>query len=158
MPNSGSPWGSGSQSRLRGLGSRLDQIIAWLDANCGADGWTSTPSSTRGVVNDALAVYFLDPTIATAFVARWCAIQRFEILDGVYRVRDDDPAASFGSGQVGFDGRTTAGRHRAEPWWVSAARIRVPPGGRTLMPGCCTGLWAGRRLSVIRGGKTGTSR
>ena len=22
-----------------GLGSRLDQIIAWLDANCGADGW-----------------------------------------------------------------------------------------------------------------------
>jgi|ERR1700730_7280044 len=40
-----------------GLGSRLDQIISWLDANCGADGWTSTPSSTRGVVNDALAIY-----------------------------------------------------------------------------------------------------
>src|ERR1700758_5331044 len=49
-----------------GLGSRLDQIIAWLDANCGADGWTSTPSSIRGVVNDALAVYFLDATIASA--------------------------------------------------------------------------------------------
>jgi hypothetical protein len=30
-----------------GLGSRLDQIIAWLDANCGVDGWTSMPSSTR---------------------------------------------------------------------------------------------------------------
>jgi hypothetical protein len=28
-----------------GLGSRFDQIIAWLDANCGADGWTSTPAS-----------------------------------------------------------------------------------------------------------------
>ena len=53
-----------------GLGSRLDQIIAWLDANCGADGWTSTPSSTRGIVNDALTVYFLDATIASAFVAR----------------------------------------------------------------------------------------
>ena len=59
-----------------GLGSRLDQIIAWLDANCGADGWTSTPSSTRGVVNDALAVFFLDATIASAFVARWCAPHR----------------------------------------------------------------------------------
>src|ERR1700736_2168785 len=74
-----------------GLGGRLDQIIAWLDANCGADGWTSAPSSTRGVVNDALAVYFLDATIASAFVARWCATQRVEILDGVYRVRDDEP-------------------------------------------------------------------
>jgi hypothetical protein len=71
-----------------GLGSRLDQMNAWLDANCGADGWTSTPSSTRGVVTDALAVYFLDATIASAFVARWCAAQRIEIVDGVYRVRD----------------------------------------------------------------------
>ena len=80
-----------------GLGSRLDQIIAWLDANCGADGWTSTPSSTRGVVNDALAVYFLDATIASAFVARWCAAQRVEILDGVYRVRDDEPTSRVGA-------------------------------------------------------------
>jgi hypothetical protein len=76
-----------------GLGSRLDQIIAWLDANCGADGWTSTPSSTRGVVSDALAFYFLDATIASAFVARWCAAQRIEIADGVYRVRDDEPTS-----------------------------------------------------------------
>ena len=66
-----------------GLGSRLDPIIAWLDANCGANGWTSMPSSTRGVVNDALAVYLLDATIASAFVARWCAAQRVEIVDGV---------------------------------------------------------------------------
>ena len=76
-----------------GLGSRLDQIIAWLDANCGADGWTSTPSSTRGVVSDALAFYFLDATVASAFVARWCAAQRIEIADGVYRVRDDEPTS-----------------------------------------------------------------
>jgi hypothetical protein len=27
---------------LEGLGSRLDQMNAWLDANCGANGWTST--------------------------------------------------------------------------------------------------------------------
>ena len=43
-----------------GLGSRLDQMNAWLDANCGADGWTSTLASTRGVVNDALAICFAD--------------------------------------------------------------------------------------------------
>src|SRR5947209_615500 len=59
-----------------GLGSRLDQIFAWLDANCGSDGWTSAPSSTRGIVNDALAIYFADVTLANAFVARWCAAQR----------------------------------------------------------------------------------
>ena len=87
-----------SRFRLKILAVELDQIIAWLDANCGADGWTSTPSSTRGVVNDALAVYFLDATIASAFVARWCAAQRIEIVDGVYRVRDDEPTARVGAG------------------------------------------------------------
>jgi hypothetical protein len=49
--------------------------MAWLDANCGADGWISTPSSTRGVLNDSLAIYFLDVKIAAAFVARWCVAQ-----------------------------------------------------------------------------------
>jgi hypothetical protein len=37
-----------------GLGSRLDRIRVWLDANCGANGWAMTPSGTRGVLNDAL--------------------------------------------------------------------------------------------------------
>jgi len=81
-----------------GLGKRLGQMNAWLDANCGADGWTSTPSSIRGVVNDALAVYFLDATIASAFVVRWCAAQKVEIVDGVYRVRDDEPRPRVGAG------------------------------------------------------------
>ena len=81
-----------------GLGNRLDQMNAWLDANCGSDGWTMPPSSTRGVVNDALAVYFVDVTIASAFVARWCAAQRVEIVDGVYRVRDDEPKSRVGAG------------------------------------------------------------
>jgi len=74
-----------------GLGSRLDQVLAWLETNCGADAWAITPSGIRGVVNDALAVYFIDVTIASTFVARWCAAQRVEIVDGVYRVRDDEP-------------------------------------------------------------------
>jgi hypothetical protein len=46
---------------------------AWLDQNCGADGFALTPSGMRGVLNDALSIYFLDPTLASAFVARWCA-------------------------------------------------------------------------------------
>jgi hypothetical protein len=58
MPTAGFPCGIAVPPE--GLDSRLDQIIAWLDANCGADGWASTPSSTRGVVNDALAVQFAD--------------------------------------------------------------------------------------------------
>jgi len=51
-----------------GLGSRLDRIKAWLDENCGANGWAMTPSGTRGVLNDALSVYFAGATLASAFV------------------------------------------------------------------------------------------
>jgi len=34
------------------------QMTAWLDENCSAVGWTMTPSGTRGVLNDALSIYF----------------------------------------------------------------------------------------------------
>jgi hypothetical protein len=40
---------------------------------------------------------FLDATIASAFVARWCAAQRVEVIDGVYRVRDDEPTPRIGA-------------------------------------------------------------
>jgi hypothetical protein len=80
-----------------GLGNRLDQMNAWLDANCGADGWISTLSSTQGVVNDVLAICFADATLASAFVARWFAMQRVEVVDGVYRVRDDEPTPRVGA-------------------------------------------------------------
>ena len=56
---------------LEGLGARVDQMRAWLDGNCGADGWALTPSGMRGVRNDAMSIYFIDPTLASAFVARW---------------------------------------------------------------------------------------
>jgi hypothetical protein len=81
----------------QGLGNRLDQMNAWLDANCGADGWTSTLSSTGGVVNDALAICFADTALASAFVARWCAMQRVEVVDGVYQVRDEEPTPRIGT-------------------------------------------------------------
>jgi hypothetical protein len=80
-----------------GLGSRSDKFTAWLDANCGADGWTMTPSGTGGVLNDAVAIYFTDATLASAFVARWCAGQKVEIVDGLFRVRDDEPSPRIGA-------------------------------------------------------------
>ena len=40
------------------LGRRLDQMNAWLDANYGADAWAIAQSGIRGVVNDALTIYF----------------------------------------------------------------------------------------------------
>ena len=69
----------------------LHEIHSWLDANCGADGWAITPAGFRGVVNDAMAVYFTDTALATAFVARWCARQEVDIAGGAFRFREDAP-------------------------------------------------------------------
>jgi hypothetical protein len=74
-----------------GLGVRLTQMHDWLDQNAGADGWAMTPSGFRGVINDAIAIFFADVTIANAFVARWCQTQRVEVVDGLFRIRDDEP-------------------------------------------------------------------
>jgi hypothetical protein len=43
-----------------GFGQRYAEMTAWLDENCGADGWAMTPSGMRGVLNDAVSIYFLD--------------------------------------------------------------------------------------------------
>ena len=80
-----------------GLGSRLDQIKAWLDENCGADGWAVTPSGTRGVLNDALSIYFGDPALANAFVARWCVGHNVKTASGVFQVREDEPTPRVGA-------------------------------------------------------------
>ena len=76
---------------IGGFGERLTAMQAWLDDNCGADGWAMTPAGQRGVVNDAVAIYFLDATSAAAFVGRWCTSAQTEISDGAYRVREDRP-------------------------------------------------------------------
>ena len=70
---------------------RLPEINAWLDQNCGADGWALTPAGLRGAVNDAVAIYFPDTALATAFVARWCAGQKPETVGGAFRLREDEP-------------------------------------------------------------------
>ena len=81
-----------------GLGRRHAQITAWLDENCGSDGWAMTPSGTRGVLNDAISVYFADATLASAFVARWCVGSKVETTGGVFQVREDEPAPRVGAG------------------------------------------------------------
>jgi hypothetical protein len=85
----------------RGVGRRHAQMTAWLDENCGADGWAMTPSGTHGVLNDALSIYFADATLASAFVARWCIGSRVEMTGGVFQVREDEP-----------EPRVKAGLHR----------------------------------------------
>src|SRR5690348_11045729 len=52
-----------------GFGQQLDRMSGWLDENCGADGWAMTPSGMRGVLNDAVSIYFADPALANAFFA-----------------------------------------------------------------------------------------
>ena len=56
-----------------------------------------TPSGTGGVVNDAVAVYFADAILASAFVTRWCARQKVEIIGGLFRIREDEPRPRIGA-------------------------------------------------------------
>jgi hypothetical protein len=80
-----------------GLGQRYTQITAWLDENCGADGWAMTPSGARGVVNDALSIHFADATLASAFVARCCLRAKVETTGGVFQIRDDERQPRIGA-------------------------------------------------------------
>jgi len=84
-----------------GFGQRHSEIIAWLDQNCGADGWAITPSGVRGVLNDAISIYFADATLASAFVARWCQGSKVETAGGVFQVREDEPAPRIGASCIG---------------------------------------------------------
>ena len=81
-----------------GLGQRHTQITAWLDENCGSNGWAMTPSGMRGVLNYAVSIHFADATLASAFVARWCVGATAETVGGVFRVREDEPTPRIGAG------------------------------------------------------------
>jgi hypothetical protein len=94
-----------------GFGAALTNINAWLDENCGADGWAMTPAGLRGIVNDGVAIYFLDATSAAAFVSRWCAGSKVEVSDGAFRVRKDQPTP-----------RAAADLHKT--FWALPARLR----------------------------------
>jgi hypothetical protein len=102
-----------------GFGKLLDEMQAWLDENYGADAWAMTPAGLRGLVNDAVAVYFLDAVSAAAFVSRWCAGSTAHVSDGAFRVREDQLMP-----------RVAAGLHRAVSRWpvsVVSERVNIPP-------------------------------
>jgi hypothetical protein len=44
------------------------------------------------VINDAIAVYFRDATMAVAFAARWCGAVARGASDSILRARDDETA------------------------------------------------------------------
>jgi hypothetical protein len=82
-----------------GLGQQHARMTAWLDENCGADGWAMTPSGTRGLLNDAVAIYFPDAAPAAAFVARWCiGYYKVETAEGAFRMRNDEPTPGVRAG------------------------------------------------------------
>jgi hypothetical protein len=57
-----------------------------------------TPSGTRGVLNNALSIYYADTTLASAFVARWCVGAKVEAEGGVFHVREDEPERRVAAG------------------------------------------------------------
>jgi hypothetical protein len=98
---------------LEGLGSRLDQITAWLGSNCGADGWTMTPSGTGGVVNDAVA--------STLPMPPWQAPSWRVAVPGkgslrLVRIREDEPTPRLGAAHSPQDAMKRI--RRTSPWIV----------------------------------------
>ena len=68
-----------------------------------------TAAGMRGVVNDALGIYFLDPTLASAFVARWHAGYKVESAEGLPRARGRARANNY---------HAYAGRRKREWRWA----------------------------------------
>jgi hypothetical protein len=56
-----------------------------------------TPSGTRGVLKDAVSIYFTDPAVAGAFVARWCIGYKVETAEGAFRMREDESEPRVGA-------------------------------------------------------------
>lgn len=71
-----------------GFGWRYTAMTVWLDEHCGVEGWAIGPTGTRGIRNDAIAVYVGNPTCALGFISRWCVPGD---PPGFYHLREDDP-------------------------------------------------------------------
>jgi hypothetical protein len=52
----------------------------------------------RGVLNDAISIYFADAMLASAFVARWCIGSKAETMAVYSRLREDEPVPRIGVG------------------------------------------------------------
>ena len=60
--------------------------------------WRRRLGDNAVVLNDVVSIYFLDATLASAFVARWCALSKIETEGGLFRIRDDELAPRIGMG------------------------------------------------------------
>ena len=58
-------------------------------------------SGMRGVMDDAISIYFADATLASAFVVRWCVGSKVDTAGGVFPVRQDEPSPRVGAGCIG---------------------------------------------------------
>jgi hypothetical protein len=84
-----------------------------------------TPSGTRGMLNDALSIYFADATLASAFVARWCAGYSVETVGGVFQVREDATGSSHAAPNTVMSGPI------ASTCLLLTHRFRRLPNGQT---------------------------
>jgi hypothetical protein len=55
-------------------------MSACLDENCGSDARAMALSGMRGMLSEAVSIYFADAALVIAFVARWCAGTRSRLL------------------------------------------------------------------------------
>jgi hypothetical protein len=78
-----------------GFGRQLTVMHAWLDEVCGEAGWTSAPAGLVGIVNDAVAFYFDDASLAQAFVNRFCCgyrpVEINRTVEGAFSLRTGTP-------------------------------------------------------------------
>ena len=123
-----------------GFGRRHTQITAWLDENGGSDGWALTPSGIRGVLNDAISIYFADATLASAFVARWCVGSKVEVAGGVF------PSARGRTGAAGRSGTGQDAVTAGETWGWGVNGYR-PPGVADIEN--AFGVWRLERRSAV---------
>jgi hypothetical protein len=79
-----------------GFGRQRVVIEAWLDELCGPAGWASAPAGLVGVVNDAVAFYFDDTTLAQAFVNRFCCgyrpVEVNRAVEGAFSLHAEPPS------------------------------------------------------------------
>jgi hypothetical protein len=133
-----------------GFGQALTLIHAWLDENCGADGWTTAPSGTRGVGNDATSFYFRDAMLAAAFIARWCDGGVPPPTGGAFQLRQGRPETKRRACGASNKGRGVRGSRRG-PDWRRAENLRegASPDGQAAGG-------SGRPAGAQRGGRLAT--
>jgi hypothetical protein len=89
-----------------------------------------TPSGVRGVLNDAISIYFADATLASAFVARWCVGSKVAPTGGVFQFREDEPEARSAPDRIRHpeDGEIASASGTRDHRWPVITRAGKPAG------------------------------